>query len=156
MIRVEIANQQRFLQLERRKVSATVRRVLRGEGVTEAEISIACVDDAAIQMLNERFLRHQGPTDVITFPLSAPGTLLVGEIVLSAETAKRVAGELDNDVEREVLLYVIHGLLHLCGYDDHTPAQRRQMRARERYYLPAANTSLQRRRSVRGPRNRRP
>lgn len=135
MIRIAIANQQRLLRLNRRRIRTTVRRVLQGEGVSNAEISVACVEDACIQRLNEQFLNHQGPTDVITFPLSEAGAHLVGEIVLSVETAKRVAVELGHAVEREVLLYVIHGLLHLCGYDDHTPAERRRMRAKENSYV---------------------
>jgi probable rRNA maturation factor len=135
MIRIAIANQQRHLKINRQRLRAAVRRVLRGESIADAEISIACVDDATIQRLNEQFLKHQGPTDVITFPLSVPGAPLVGEIVLSAETAKRMAAEFGHAAEREVLLYVTHGVLHLCGYDDHTARDRRRMREREAHYL---------------------
>jgi probable rRNA maturation factor len=159
MIHVEIANQPSLFRLDHRKLRGTVRRVLRGEGIADAEISVACVDDACIQRLNEHYLQHVGPTDVITFPLSAPGAALEGEIVLSVETAQRVARELGHGANDEVLLYLIHGLLHLCGYDDHSPAQRRRMRQRERNYLQhgrarllPSGTSVEKKRARRKPR----
>jgi probable rRNA maturation factor len=111
-----------------------VRRVLRGEGMVRAEIGLAFVDDATIWELNRRFLNHDWPTDVITFPLNEDGEPLAGEIVVSAETARRVAAKLRRPVRDELALYVIHGLLHLCGHDDNDARARRAMRAKERHY----------------------
>ncbi|MBI5395361.1 MAG: rRNA maturation RNase YbeY [Verrucomicrobia bacterium] len=95
------------------------------------DLSIALVDDAAIAEINQRFLNHTGPTDVISFNLGG-GT---GEIIVSAERAAIVARQLRRKPAAELALYLVHGLLHLAGMDDHTPAQRRAMRTAERRVL---------------------
>jgi probable rRNA maturation factor len=87
----------------------------------------------------------EGSTDVLTFPLSETrDPPLEGEIVLSVDTARAVAERLGHEAADEAALYVIHGLLHLCGYDDRTPSQRRKMRARERYHLQRLGIGVQR------------
>ncbi len=97
-----------------------------------ARISVALVDDPTIHRLNREFLAHDFPTDVITFPLSDdPAAMLEGEIVASLDTAGRVAARLGWPAQDELLLYVVHGALHLVGYDDQEPAARRAMRAAE-------------------------
>jgi probable rRNA maturation factor len=114
------------------------RAVLDGEGVGEAEVSLAFVDNATIHQLNKRYLGHDEPTDVLSFPLSEPGAKrLAGELVLGVEVAQGQARARGHDVQAELALYVIHGLLHLCGHDDHDAEARRAMRARERHYLAA-------------------
>jgi probable rRNA maturation factor len=110
--------------------------VLAGEGVTTAAVSLALVDDVTIHRLNKQFLHHDEPTDVLTFPLSTADTKsLEGEVVIGVEVARRQAAERGHVVRAELALYVIHGLLHLCGYDDTTRAAARRMRDRERHYL---------------------
>lgn len=112
------------------------RAVLAGEGVREYEISLAFVDNATIHVLNKRYLDHDEPTDVLSFPLSDPkAKTLSGELVVGVEVAKERAAELGHDADAELALYVIHGLLHLCGYDDKSPRAERAMRDRERHYL---------------------
>ena len=98
---------------------------------TLRELSVALVDDAAIAAINQQFLHHAGPTDVISFNLGDG----LGEIVVSAERAVIVARKLRRPPAAELALYLVHGLLHLAGLDDHTPAQRRAMRAAERRVL---------------------
>ena len=113
-----------------------VRAVLREEGVSEAEISLAFVDNPAIHQLNKRYLGHDEPTDVLSFPMSDPGSKrLTGELVIGAELAQIEAESRGHDVQAELALYVIHGLLHLCGYDDKSSSDAEEMRERERYYL---------------------
>jgi probable rRNA maturation factor len=113
-----------------------VRTVLEGENVAEAEISLAFVDNPTIHQLNQRYLRHDEPTDVLSFPLSEPNARrLAGELVIGAEVAQAQAAAHGHDVQAELALYVIHGLLHLCGYDDKTEAGAQEMRRRERHYL---------------------
>ena len=87
----------------------------------KATISVAVVDDDAISELNGEFLGHQGPTDVLSFVLEQGEDFLDGEVVVSAETAQRAAAEFGWSAAEELLLYVIHGALHLAGYDDATP-----------------------------------
>jgi len=140
-IAIVIANRQRKMPLDRGALRAAVRTVLLGEGIEEAEVSLAFVTDAEIAELNWRFLRHEGPTDVITFPLNdTEETPLTAEIVISVDTALREAKRRELPVELELTLYAVHAALHLCGYDDRTAPDRRRMRARERKYLRTLTT----------------
>jgi probable rRNA maturation factor len=136
MSRISIASPQEAVPVDRGRMREVARAVLEGEGVGRAEISLAFVDNATIHALNKRYLDHDEPTDVLSFPLSEPGSgRLAGELVIGAEVAREQAAERGHDVQAELALYVIHGLLHLCGHDDHDPAGAAAMRARERHYL---------------------
>jgi probable rRNA maturation factor len=136
MSKISIASPQEIVLIDRGQMRTVVRTVLEGEGRTDYEISLAFVDNATIQTLNNRYLNHDEPTDVLSFPLSEPGAKrLAGELVLGAEVAQAQAKERGHDVQAELALYVIHGLLHLCGYDDETAKGAAQMRQRERHYL---------------------
>lgn len=136
MIRVKIANQQEAAPIDFARLKETARVVLEGEKVKDARISLAFVDNATIHRLNKQFLNHDEPTDVLSFPMSAPNArTLEGEIVIGAEVAKDQARERGHDVGAELALYVIHGLLHLCGYDDHEPDDIQRMRESEQYFL---------------------
>jgi probable rRNA maturation factor len=116
-------------------IRRAVRLTLRREGVTDAALSITVLDDAEIRRLNRHFLSHDWPTDVLSFDLSDPGRQLSGEIVVSAERAARVAKRRRADARAELLLYVVHGLLHLLGYDDLAPAPASRMHRRENEIL---------------------
>src|SRR5438477_8078658 len=136
MGRISVATPQEIVPVDRGRMREVARAVLEGEGIADYEISLAFVDNPTIHRLNQRYLGHDEPTDVLSFPLSEPGAArLSGELVLGAEVARAQAAARGHDVQAELALYVIHGLLHLCGYDDHTPAEAGQMRARERRYL---------------------
>jgi probable rRNA maturation factor len=132
-VRVEIASD-RFT-VTKPLMRSAARAVFAGEGVTTARLSLAFVDDVTSERINGQFLNHSGPTDVITFPLTDDP--LEGELVIGAEVAARAAAERGHDVQAELALYVIHGVLHLAGYDDTTAAAARRMRQRERHYLAA-------------------
>jgi probable rRNA maturation factor len=136
MGKIAIASPQEIVPLDRARLREAVRAVLDGEGVQDAEISLAFVDNPTIHRLNQRYLQHDEPTDVLSFPLSeANAVKLAGELVIGVEVALDQAAQRGHDVQTELALYVIHGLLHLCGYDDHEDADRRAMRQRERHYL---------------------
>src|SRR5438132_9630783 len=136
MSRVAIASPQEVVPIDRGRMREIVRTVLEGESVADAEISLAFVDNATIQQLNKRYLQHDEPTDVLSFPLSeANAKHLAGELVIGAEVAKAQAESRGHDVQAELALYVIHGLLHLCGFDDKTDDGAAAMRERERHYL---------------------
>ncbi len=153
-IEITISDQQVHLTVEIQRLRDVVERVLLEEGIPSAEISLALVDDAAIHRINRDFLGHDHPTDVISFVLSSsspdpqvrtanPSTSpphsarhhLEGELVVSTETAVREAAKHGWSAADELLLYVVHGLLHLCGYDDLTDEARPLMRGRERQVL---------------------
>ena len=139
-IDVQVLDRQRALTISAAWLGRVVRRALARQGVTRAEIAILLVGDRRMARLHEQWLGIPGPTDVITFDLADGGPRggLQGDIAVSAETARRVARELGWQPRHELAYYVVHGLLHLAGYDDHDPADRRAMRARERVLLRAA------------------
>ncbi len=136
MSKISIASPQETVAIDRGRMREVVRAVLSGESIAEADISLAFVDNATIHRLNRQFLQHDEPTDVLSFPLSEPNSRkLSGELVIGAEVALAQANERGHDVQAEMALYVIHGLLHLCGHDDHDPRAAEEMRQRERRYL---------------------
>ncbi len=84
-------------------------------------LEVAIVDDATSDQVHRDFMNIEGPTDVITFHH--------GEIVIGAEVAERQAAEYDEPLAREILRYMVHGLLHLAGHEDAEPAERATMEA---------------------------
>ncbi len=136
MGKIAIASPQEIVPLDRARLREIVRALLDGEQIKDAEISLAFVDNPTIHRLNQRYLQHDEPTDVLSFPLSDPNAAkLAGELVIGVEVALEQAQQRGHDVQVELALYVIHGFLHLCGYDDHDDDDRRAMRQRERHYL---------------------
>jgi probable rRNA maturation factor len=88
-----------------------------------AELSVALVGDKTMAELHLRFMNIPGPTDVLTFPLEHDrrGRVTAGEVVVCIPEAKRRCRESGVELKNEVLLYALHGMLHLCGFDDRTP-----------------------------------
>ena len=132
---IQIANRQTLLPIDEGAIRRAVRAVLAGRDAEKTTVSVAVVDDQTISGLNDRFLGHRGPTDVLSFVLEQAAGVLDGEVVVSAETASRAAPRFGWSAAEELLLYVIHGALHLAGYDDATPAQRAAMRRQETKHL---------------------
>jgi probable rRNA maturation factor len=96
------------------------------------------VDDETIHDLNRRFLAHDYATDVLSFALEQSADGLDGEIIVSADFATASAPRYEWSAADELLLYVIHGALHLAGYDDHEPDDISRMRAAEARHLALA------------------
>jgi probable rRNA maturation factor len=135
-IQVDITNLQAILPVDAGWLRAIVAQLLRAEGIATADLSVVVVDDAGIRGINARHLDHDRPTDVISFAFGAPGDAdFGGELVVSAETAAREAAARQVPPRDELALYVVHGLLHLCGFDDRTEADAQAMRAREGEWL---------------------
>jgi probable rRNA maturation factor len=136
MIRISVASPQELIALDYQALKAAARAVLEGEGVKEAKVTLAFVDNPHIHRLNKQFLDHDEPTDVLTFPYTDPDAKkLEGEVVIGVEVAKDNAADRGHDLALELILYVVHGCLHLCGYSDKTATEEREMRAKEREYL---------------------
>jgi len=135
MVSIEISNQQTVVDFDAGRMRRAAEAVLRDAGITEAQLSIAIVDDRTIHPLNRQYLQHDYPTDVLSFVLERDAARLEGEVIASAETAARAAAQFDWSADDELLLYVIHGTLHLVGHDDATPRQRAAMRRMERQFL---------------------
>jgi probable rRNA maturation factor len=132
---VSFTNPQKLLRFDSRPLRKIVRRIVRQSGIREGSLSLAVVDDATIAGLNRQYLNDPSPTDVLSFVLESSPGYLEGEVVASAETAARAARKYGWSAADELKLYLIHGVLHLVGYDDHTPRQRSLMRKQERRYL---------------------
>src|SRR3954471_20011759 len=135
MIRASVANPYEY-ELDFQRLKEAARVVLEGEGVREAKVTFAFVDNAHIHRLNKQFLDHDEPTDVLTFPYTDPGAKkLEGEVVIGYEVAKEYAADRGHELRLELLLYVVHGCLHLSGFTDTDEAGEREMRTKEREYL---------------------
>ena len=103
-------------------VEALARAALRAIDFEEAELSIVLCSDAHIQALNRDWRGKDAPTDVLSFPQQEGEGLLeddevLGDLVISIDTARRQAGELGHDLDQELAVLLVHGLLHLLGYD---------------------------------------
>ncbi|MCH8251365.1 MAG: rRNA maturation RNase YbeY [Planctomycetes bacterium] len=109
-------------------IGATLRR----HGAPSARVSVAIVGDERIAEINRTHLRHAGPTDAVTFDLrDRPGDPIDGEIVISAETAAREAHRRGHPMDAELMLYAVHGALHLLGFDDASDEEAARMHAME-------------------------
>jgi probable rRNA maturation factor len=109
-------------QLERLLTSAVIAQQRQGE------IGVWICSDDEIADLHQRFMGIMGPTDVISFPGDSP---YLGDVAVSFETAALQAEDTNQPVAREIAYLVLHGMLHLLGYDDVTPSDREQMLARQ-------------------------
>jgi probable rRNA maturation factor len=116
-VKVEIVNLQKYYKIKDNKIKQVVKEVL-GKNSSSAKLSIAFVDNNEIKKLNKRYFDSDDVTDVIAFPLDNHKNALNGEIVVSVETAVDTADKENVDAEGEIILYVVHGLLHLLGYSD--------------------------------------
>ena len=128
-IQIEVTNRQKRLSFD----EALLRQVIEGllaEREGPASLSLAVVEDAEIAVLNRRFLGRDGPTDVLSFPYQDGLEGLDGEVIINAEEALRRAEQLGHGAEDELLLYAVHGTLHLMGYNDAAPRERRRMHER--------------------------
>jgi probable rRNA maturation factor len=99
--------------------------------VPPGELSVAFLTDPALAKIHAAFMNDPSVTDVITFE-GDPLAGLAGEICVSADTARAYARKLQRDFSAELTLYLVHGWLHLAGYDDLQPARKRRMRAAEK------------------------
>lgn len=117
------------------RVGVAAEAMLRAMKVGKAEVSIVLCDDAAIHALNASYRKKNKPTDVLAFaleegvpqPRSADRPRMLGDVIISIDTAKRQAGERGVALFDEVITLLAHGLLHLLGYDHQNDADERKM-----------------------------
>jgi probable rRNA maturation factor len=105
--------------VESKLLSKIAHRALEVLGLSKVELSIALVSDAQIKRLNKLYRNKDKPTDVLSFPIGekVEDWLILGDIVISVDTAKRQAQELGYSLEEELKRLLVHGLVHLLGYD---------------------------------------
>jgi probable rRNA maturation factor len=126
---IAIQGRQR-LPVDRRRLRRTLAVALDALGVWDHELSLTLVDDREIRRLNARYRGVRTRTDVLAFPLQGPAPVL-GEAILSVETAARQARALGHSLAEELDLLACHACLHLVGYDDRDRREARLMHARE-------------------------
>jgi len=105
--------------VESKLLSKIAHRALEVLGLSKVELSIVLVSDAQIKRLNKLYRNKDKPTDVLSFPIGekVEDWLILGDIVISVDTARRQAQELGHSLEEELKRLLVHGLVHLLGYD---------------------------------------
>jgi probable rRNA maturation factor len=141
---IHYRNDVRRSGIDGRALKRVARELLAAAGEAGASLSLWVVGDAKIRMLNRAHRGKDKPTDVLSFPGHSERSermraksknrieSLLGDVVISEDTAKRQAAEYDAPLQREVERLLIHGILHLLGHDHVRPAERKRMRAEER------------------------
>jgi rRNA maturation RNase YbeY len=132
--------------VDTRRLKSVAKRLLREVNEPDSALSISLVDDSEIAELNREHRGKDKPTDVLSFPLYeageqalAPSTnsgqgpeRLLGDVVISIDTARRQAADYDAPLQNELYRLLIHGILHVLGHDHEEPAERAAMEAEER------------------------
>lgn len=117
------------------RVSDAVRQAAASQGFYSGQIGVRVASDSAIHEVNAKFLAHDYPTDVISFGYEQDGEHVEGELIVSLDRAREQAAQFECSEIEELLLYVAHGTLHICGLDDQTDEDRAEMRQAERMVL---------------------
>ena len=138
---IAVRNRQRKVRLKTPQVKRQLSRAMTYLGCQEQELSVVFGDDRLLQDLNRDYRAKDRPTNVLAFPQEpidavAPSADLLGDVVVSLPTAQREAQDLEQPLEARVVYLLVHGLLHLLGYD-HEPsdADRQRMEALEQEIL---------------------
>jgi probable rRNA maturation factor len=126
--RVTVSNRQRLWKVNTRGLARVARRTLDLIDATDSQLGIVLVNDATIAKFNAQYHAMSDPTDVLSFDYGEGQ----GELIISVECAVRQAKRYRTTPVRELVLYIVHGILHLHGYNDVTVRDRRRMRAAER------------------------
>ena len=138
MAKIEITDLQDHIPLDRKLILQVFRMAMKEEGRAARSLSVVLTDNRHIRDLSREYLGRDAHTDVLSFPLEdvdwpamAANGGVNGEIIASAEMALQQAKARNIDPRAELLLYLVHGLLHLIGYDDRTPGEAQRMHQRE-------------------------
>lgn len=143
-MKVSVRNLQKRIPLNSKKVVKTVQKVLSSEGIKKSgEITLSFVNDRKIKELNLKYLGKNNPTDVIAFDVAEPKRpdKLFADIVISTDRAIDNAGVFGTSSLYELYLYVVHGMLHLLGYNDKDARKRQIMKDRASRILSRLNIS---------------
>jgi probable rRNA maturation factor len=135
-----IVDRQRRVTIPTARLARAAQRALDALGRPDSDVDVTIVDDLEIRSLNATHRGIRRRTDVLAFPLELPGAAsgLLGQVVISADTATRQAKKIGVSVTLELELLTTHGVLHLAGYDDRDPVEADLMHRRERALLGGA------------------
>ncbi len=135
MKQLSVRNRQRQFRIDARATRKATSLLLEDLIETDhVDLAIVFMGANAMAKLNEQHLQHSGPTDIITFDYGSPKALH-GELIICPAIASENANTYCASLGREIARYIIHGILHLSGYDDKTPTQRRSMKREENRLL---------------------
>ncbi len=134
--KVAIASTQRALRVPRKRIAELIAFIARAEAAAIAEVDLAVVTAGEMTALNRRYLRRSGCTDVLSFDLTGPGNAgLSAQIIVCGDVAVAEAARRGLRPQHELMLYVIHGLLHLLGHDDGRTPDAAHMQSRQEELL---------------------
>ena len=141
-MRIDIMDLQKKVKIDKKKVTRCAEFVLKAMGEDNIELSLLFVNDSYIKKLNWKYRNVNSKTDVLAFSMRegeglSRGSPILGDVVISTETAKREATKRKVSIQEEICLYLVHGILHLLGYDDRKPGDRKKMEAKEEELLEA-------------------
>lgn len=123
-----------MLRLDKQRLRNWIRLAIREEGKKTGELNFIFCSDSVLLRINQEFLKHDYYTDVITFD-NVQGDIISGEIFISVERVRENAGLYEVSFQDELDRIMIHGVLHLLGYQDKSIEQKKRMTEREEYYL---------------------
>jgi len=132
------------LTLDEETLDRLIRHLVEVEEATLVHVSVVLSDHETVRRLNREYLNHDYNTDVLSFSLTEPDSeadRVEGEVYIDLDTADERHEEFNTSFEREAYRYVVHGVLHLLGYDDQTESSQQTMRAREDQILSAVLSS---------------
>jgi len=145
-MKIQIGNNQNQIKIDKRKIRSTITKLLKYLDCADKEISLSFVSDETIQRLNNQYRNKNKPTDVLSFSLqegefSYINPDILGDIVISADTAKIDAEKNSLSFEQEINFLIIHGLLHLLGYnhENTTKEEIKKMQKKEKELLELLN-----------------
>ncbi|MBL7158781.1 MAG: rRNA maturation RNase YbeY [Candidatus Omnitrophica bacterium] len=128
-LKIEVSNLNKKRKIFHKDIKKVALAVLKKFGKKSVSLDITFVNDGMIKKLNKKYMGKPHPTDVLAFGLA--GTPLVGDIYISSDTAKRNSRVYGTGFAWEVILYTIHGVLHLMGMTDKTKKERIRIRKME-------------------------
>ncbi|MFC1621124.1 rRNA maturation RNase YbeY [Candidatus Omnitrophota bacterium] len=139
-MKVDIRDLQAKVKIDTKKIVQRAEFILNKMGEDRGELSLLFVADSYIRRLNSKYRNVDSRTDVLAFSMREGYGLpeespILGDVVISTETAKRAAGKRRVSVQSEIELYLVHGILHLLGYKDERSSDRKKMKAKEKELL---------------------
>ena len=140
---IAVKNHQKKILLNCPQISKITKTILHREKVSQASLSIVFVTYQKIKALNKKFLKRSYATDVLAFDgREGKSKDLAGDIIISTDAAIKNTKIYETTLEREIIFYVIHGILHLLGFDDHKPSAIKKMRKKEQELLKYLGTKI--------------
>jgi len=135
---IDIRNEQSYIDVDIEFIKKKTSELLKILDLSKYELSILILDNKLISKLNKKYLGKNKATDVLSFDaqdknvISGPGRKLLGDVVISAQMARAKSRQLKISFNQELTLYVIHGVLHLLGYEDKSLSERRKIQKRQK------------------------